>query len=165
MAQRDLGVVGTRGPAGGYPPTSRNSSTTPSAYRGPSRLSGRRDPARPQSHTTNAELTALFERDAIPLRAPLPSSGRAHDSQSLRRRGSVAGHHGEGDLEETTSTSSEGPIAALARSVWLFYRAVGTRVSIRPAGTETPFVTVASSCNGQSCSSLSLQERSWCWFR
>ena len=53
----DLGAVDTNGTASGYP--------NPTAELGPS------DPAGSPQRTTNAELTARFERDVIPLRAPL----------------------------------------------------------------------------------------------
>ena len=42
-----------------------------------------------------AELTACCERDAFPLRAALPP-GNGHDEESLRRKGSAAGHHAVG---------------------------------------------------------------------
>jgi RNA polymerase sigma-70 factor (ECF subfamily) len=67
----DLGAVDTIGPASGYPThTARPVDDTAGVAR-PERVIGQSDPAGHQTPTTNAELTARFERDAIPLRAPL----------------------------------------------------------------------------------------------
>lgn len=66
----DLGAVGTHGTGCGYPtPTAEPVSDTVGVAR-PEPFVGQFDPARPR-RTTNAELTARFERDVIPLRAPL----------------------------------------------------------------------------------------------
>jgi RNA polymerase sigma-70 factor (ECF subfamily) len=67
----DLGAIGTNGTACGYPtPTAEPVSDTVCVAR-PERFVGPTDPAGPPQRTTNAELTARFERDVIPLRAPL----------------------------------------------------------------------------------------------
>ena len=67
----DLGAVGTNETACGYPtPTAEPVSDTVGVAR-PERFVGQSDPAGPPRCTTNPELTARFERDVIPLRAPL----------------------------------------------------------------------------------------------
>ena len=66
----DLGAVGTNGTAWGYPnPTAEPVGDTRVARH--ERFVGPSDPAGSKQRTTNAELTARFERDVIPLRAPL----------------------------------------------------------------------------------------------
>jgi len=67
----DLGAVGTNETGCGYPtPTAEPVSDTVGVAR-PERFVGQSDPAGPPRRATNAELTARFERDVIPLRAPL----------------------------------------------------------------------------------------------
>jgi RNA polymerase sigma-70 factor (ECF subfamily) len=67
----DLGAGGTNGTARGYPtPIAEPVSDNVGVAR-PDRLVGPSDPAEPQQRTTKAELTTRFERDVIPLRAPL----------------------------------------------------------------------------------------------
>jgi RNA polymerase sigma-70 factor (ECF subfamily) len=67
----DLGVVDTVGQAGGFSAhTATCVNDTPSVARHEP-FGGLPDPAGPQTRTTNAELTARFERDAVPLGAPL----------------------------------------------------------------------------------------------
>ena len=67
----DLGVADTMGQAGGYhthtaaPVNDTAGVARPEPFVGPWNSVG------PQTRTTNAELTARFERDAIPLCAPL----------------------------------------------------------------------------------------------
>src|SRR5258705_8455509 len=63
----DLGAVGTNETAFGYPtPTAE-----PVSDARTERFLGQSDPAGPPRRATNPELTARFERDVIPLRAPL----------------------------------------------------------------------------------------------
>jgi RNA polymerase sigma factor (sigma-70 family) len=67
----DLGAAGTNATGCGYPtPTAEPVSDTVGVAR-PARFVGQSDPPGPPRRTTNAELTARFERDVIPLRAPL----------------------------------------------------------------------------------------------
>ena len=67
----DLGAVSTNETGCGYPtPTAEPVSDTVGVAR-PERSVGQSDPAGPPRRATNAELTARFERDVIPLRAPL----------------------------------------------------------------------------------------------
>jgi len=67
----DLGAVSTNETGCGYPtPTAEPVSDTVGVAR-PERFVGQSDPAGPPRRATNAELTARFERDVIPLRAPL----------------------------------------------------------------------------------------------
>src|SRR5258708_33850917 len=67
----DLGAVGTNETAFGYPtPTAEPVSDTVGGAR-PERFVGPSDRGGPPRRATNAELTARFERDVIPLRAPL----------------------------------------------------------------------------------------------
>jgi RNA polymerase sigma-70 factor (ECF subfamily) len=67
----DLDAVGTNETGCGYrTPTAEPVSETVGIAR-PERLVGHSDPAGPPRRATNAELTARFERDVIPLRAPL----------------------------------------------------------------------------------------------
>jgi RNA polymerase sigma-70 factor (ECF subfamily) len=67
----DLGAVGTNATGCGYPtPTAEPVSDTVGVAR-PERFVGQSDPGGPPRRATNAELTARFERDVIPLRAPL----------------------------------------------------------------------------------------------
>jgi RNA polymerase sigma-70 factor, ECF subfamily len=65
----DLGAVVTVGPAGRHPTHGaelvNDTAGPPETFVGPS------DPVETQTRTTNAELSARFERDAIALRAPL----------------------------------------------------------------------------------------------
>ena len=67
----DLGALGTNGTACGYTTSTAKpiSDTVGVARR--ERFVGPSDPAGPPQRTTKAELTARFERDVIPLRAPL----------------------------------------------------------------------------------------------
>ena len=67
----DLGVVDTIGRAGGYPTHTARSVNDTAGVPRPEPFVAPSDPAGPQIRTTNAELTARFERDAIPLRVPL----------------------------------------------------------------------------------------------
>jgi RNA polymerase sigma-70 factor, ECF subfamily len=67
----DLGAIGTDGTACGYAnPTAVPVGDTVGVVR-PERIVRPSEPAGPPQRTTNAELTARFERDVIPLRAPL----------------------------------------------------------------------------------------------
>jgi RNA polymerase sigma-70 factor (ECF subfamily) len=67
----DLGAVGVIGTARGYPnPAAEPVSDTVGVAR-TERIVGPSDPAGSPQRATNAELTARFERDVIPLRAPL----------------------------------------------------------------------------------------------
>ena len=67
----DLGVVDTKGRAGGYPTHTAELLTDAAGVPRPEPFVGQSDPARPETRTPGGELTARFERDAIPLRAPL----------------------------------------------------------------------------------------------
>ena len=67
----DLGVVDTTGRAGGYPTHTAELLTDAAGVPRPEPYVGQSDPAGPETRTPGAELTARFERDAIPLRAPL----------------------------------------------------------------------------------------------
>ncbi|MCW2653885.1 MAG: hypothetical protein JWR32_4861 [Mycobacterium sp.] len=71
----DLGAIDTAGPAGGYPTDTAElvNYTVGVPRREP--FVGRCDPAGPQTRTPNAELTARFVRDAIPLRARRSTAG------------------------------------------------------------------------------------------
>ena len=67
----DLGAVGTNGTAwGNANPTAVPAGDTVGVAR-PGRFVGTSDPAGSPQRTTNADLTARFERDVMPLRAPL----------------------------------------------------------------------------------------------
>ena len=67
----DLGDNGTNGTACGYPtPAAEPVSDTGGVAR-PERFVRPSDPAGPPQRATNAELTARFECEVIPLRAPL----------------------------------------------------------------------------------------------
>jgi RNA polymerase sigma-70 factor, ECF subfamily len=67
----DLGAARTNGTACGYPtPAPEPVSDTVGVVR-PERFFRPSDPAGPLQRITNAELTTRFERDVIPLRAPL----------------------------------------------------------------------------------------------
>jgi RNA polymerase sigma-70 factor (ECF subfamily) len=63
----DLGAIGTNGTACAY----RTPAAEPVSVARPERLVEPSDPVGPPQRTTNGELTARFERDVIPLRAPL----------------------------------------------------------------------------------------------
>ena len=67
----DLGVVDTKGRAGGCPTHTGELLTDAAGVPRPEPFVGQSDPAGPETRTPGAELTARFERDAIPLRAPL----------------------------------------------------------------------------------------------
>ena len=67
----DLGVDDTKGRAGGYPTHTAELLTDAAGVPRPEPFVGQSDPARPETRTPGGELTARFERDAIPLRAPL----------------------------------------------------------------------------------------------
>jgi RNA polymerase sigma-70 factor (ECF subfamily) len=67
----DLGAIGADGTACGYAnPTAVPVGDTVGVVR-PERIVRPSEPAGSSQRTTNAELTARFERDVIPLRAPL----------------------------------------------------------------------------------------------
>ena len=66
-----LGVVNTIEHAGGYPTHTAERLNGTAGVARPEPFVGPSDPVGPQTRTTNAELTARFERDVIPLRAPL----------------------------------------------------------------------------------------------
>jgi len=67
----DLGAADTVGPAGGYPADSAELVNDAAGLRRTQAFVGPSYPAGPKTRTTNAELSARFERDAIALRAPL----------------------------------------------------------------------------------------------
>jgi RNA polymerase sigma-70 factor (ECF subfamily) len=67
----DLGAVGTNETASGYPTHTAEPISDTVAVARPERVVGPPDPAGHAQRTTNAELSARFERDVIPLRAPL----------------------------------------------------------------------------------------------
>jgi RNA polymerase sigma-70 factor (ECF subfamily) len=66
-----LGVVDTIEHAGGYPTHTAERLNGTAGVARPEPFVRPSDPVGPQTRTTNAELTARFERDVIPLRAPL----------------------------------------------------------------------------------------------
>jgi RNA polymerase sigma-70 factor (ECF subfamily) len=67
----DLDAVDTTGSVGGYLTHAAGLVSGAAGAPRPETVVGPSDAARPQSRTPSAELTAFFERDAIPLRAPL----------------------------------------------------------------------------------------------
>jgi RNA polymerase sigma-70 factor, ECF subfamily len=67
----DLGVDDSMGPTGGNPAHTAELVANAAGVPRPEPLIGRSDPAGSQTRATNAELTARFERDAVPLCAPL----------------------------------------------------------------------------------------------
>jgi RNA polymerase sigma-70 factor (ECF subfamily) len=67
----DLGLVDTVGPSGRNPASSAELVNDTTGVRRPDGFVGPSDPAGTQTRTTNNELSARFERDAIPLQAPL----------------------------------------------------------------------------------------------
>jgi RNA polymerase sigma-70 factor (ECF subfamily) len=67
----DLGAVGTNGTAYGFPTHTAEPISDTVAVARPERFVGPSDSAGHPQRTTNAELSARFERDVIPLRAPL----------------------------------------------------------------------------------------------
>ena len=66
-----LGVVNTIRRDGGNPTRTAELLDDSAGVAQPEPFVGHSDPVGPQTRTTNAELTARFERDAIPLCAPL----------------------------------------------------------------------------------------------
>ncbi len=66
-----LDAVGMNGAACGYPTATAEPVSDTVGVARPERFVGPSGPADPRQRTTNAELTARFERDVIPLRAPL----------------------------------------------------------------------------------------------
>jgi RNA polymerase sigma-70 factor, ECF subfamily len=67
----DLGVVHTNGRAGRFPTRAAELFTDVVGVTWPEPVVGQSDRALPETRTPGAELTARFEHDAIPLRAPL----------------------------------------------------------------------------------------------
>jgi len=67
----DLGTVGTSGTVRGYPIATADPVGDTVGVERHERIVVPSDPAGSPQRTTNAELTARFERDVIPLRAPL----------------------------------------------------------------------------------------------
>ncbi len=67
----DLGAVGTNATGCGYLTSTTEPVSDTVGVARPERFVGQSDPAGPPRRTTKAELTARFERDVIPLRAPL----------------------------------------------------------------------------------------------
>jgi len=67
----DLGTVGTSGTVRGYPIATADPVGDTVGVERHTRIVGPSDPALSPQRTTNTELTARFERDVIPLQAPL----------------------------------------------------------------------------------------------
>jgi RNA polymerase sigma-70 factor (ECF subfamily) len=111
LSTGDLGAVDTIGRAGGCPADIAELINDTAGAPRPEPFVGRSDPAGPQTRIPSAELTARFERDAIPLRAPLyrRAMGMTHnhaDAEDLLQETMVKAYAGFRSFRQGTNLNA-----------------------------------------------------------